>query len=488
MEGHEISVLNLSEVLEENNNHRIDSEYFKKKFIDFFKEVPNLKPLGSFVKEGYRVVYENTKIIEEREAIENEYPYFLQATDLNTPFINTQNLYHVHEDEWKRYKKGRIKKGEILIEVKGKIDKVAIVPEDFPEKTLVTGSLFKMTVNEKINKHVLLTYLISSYGTAFKDRFKTNLLISYVSKPDLYRIPVPHFSEILQKKIDLIFKKIFAYQNESNLLYKKAENYLLKEVGLLNFSESQLNTNVKLLSKSLASTDRLDAEYYQPKYEEVVRIASSKKNKSLSDIVDIVKSVEPGSKYYDDEGIPFLRVADYNQFEVLNAQKFLSKSYYESNKKKLSKLKPKKGTILLSKDGSIGTAYLLRNDYQGITSGAILHLRIKDKNFISPEYLTLVLNSKIVQMQAERDSGGSIIQHWRVSQIEKVVIPLVNDTIQNEISEMISTSFDYREWAKSLLSIAIKSIELSIEVGENKALDYLEERVVNYNLPEKIYD
>ena len=158
LEGLEISVLNLSEVLFDNTNKRIDSEYFKKEFIDFFKNVPNLKPLGSFVKEGYRVVYENTKTIEKIEAIENNHPYFLQATDLDTPFIKTDNLYYVHNDEWERYPKGRIKKGEILIEVKGKIDKVSIVPDDFPEKTLVTGSLFKLSVNEKINKHVLLTY------------------------------------------------------------------------------------------------------------------------------------------------------------------------------------------------------------------------------------------------------------------------------------------------------------------------------------------
>ena len=91
--------MNLSEVLFDNTNKRIDSEYFKKEFIQFFKNVPNIEPLGTFVKEGYRVVYENTKTINKDEAIKNNHPYFLQATDLDTPFIKTNYLFYVHNDD-----------------------------------------------------------------------------------------------------------------------------------------------------------------------------------------------------------------------------------------------------------------------------------------------------------------------------------------------------------------------------------------------------
>ena len=147
LEKLEVSEVMLSDVLNDNENNRIDSEYFKKDFLSFFHNVPNLKPLSYFVKDGYRVVYENTQIVESEEGKINNYPYFLQATDLETPFINTDNLFYVNETEWKRYPKGRINRGEILVEVKGKIEKVSIVPDDFPEKTLVSGSLFKLTVN-----------------------------------------------------------------------------------------------------------------------------------------------------------------------------------------------------------------------------------------------------------------------------------------------------------------------------------------------------
>lgn len=344
LEGLEVSVLNLSEVLSDNQNKRIDSEYFKKEYINFFKNVQNLKPLGYFAKEGYRVVYENTKIVDKEEGIKNNYPYFLQATDLDTPFINQDNLFYVHNDEWIRYPKGRIKKGEILIEVKGKIDKVAIVPDDFPSKTLVTGSLFKLTVNDKINKHVLLAYLISKYGKAFKDRFKTNLLISYVSKPDLYRIPIPFFSDDFQNHIDKIFKIIFSSKKESQNKYTQAEEILFKELGLKDFEPSNEPVNIKSFKESFLATGRLDAEYYQKKYEQVIDKIKSKNYYFLKNLVSIKKSIEPGSKYYSDDGIPFLRVADYDKFGLSEPDKKLSDEFVKANQALINGLKPQKET------------------------------------------------------------------------------------------------------------------------------------------------
>lgn len=139
MEGLEISILKLSEIKEDNQHFRIDSDYFKKEYLNFFIKVKDTKPLSTFVKSGYRVVYENTQIVDHEQAIEKKYPIFIQATDLQTPFIRTNNLFYVHNNDWERYPMGRIKHGELLIEVKGKAEKIAIVPDDFPEKVLLQG-------------------------------------------------------------------------------------------------------------------------------------------------------------------------------------------------------------------------------------------------------------------------------------------------------------------------------------------------------------
>jgi restriction endonuclease S subunit len=107
-------------------------------------------------------------------------------------------------------------------------------------------------------------------------------------------------------------------------------------------------------------------------------------------------------------------------------------------------------------------AYMLREDADFITSGAILHLTVKNRKVL-PEYLTLALNSKVVQQQAERDSGGSIILHWRTNEIENVVVPVIDDKIQQQIAELIEKSFYLCSESERLLNEAKDMVEREIE-------------------------
>lgn len=470
LEGLEISILKLSEIKEDNQHFRIDSDYFKKEYLNFFIKVKDTKPLSTFVKSGYRVVYENTQIVDHEQAIEKKYPIFIQATDLQTPFIRTNNLFYVHNNDWERYPMGRIKHGELLIEVKGKAEKIAIVPDDFPEKSLVTGSLYKMSINEDlINKHYILVYLLTKYGKAFKERSKTNLLISFVSKDDLYKIPVPEFSVTFYSLIEKLIRNVYKNDNLSQDYYKTTEFDFLGKLLPTNWRPNNKNIAVKKLSSSFSITGRLDAEYYQPKYDELIKIISKISHKPLSDIVTFNKSIEPGSDAYQEEGIPFIRIADVSKYEISTPEIHLDRSLFD-----IDELKPKKDTILLSKDGSVGIAYKVEEDQDIITSSALLHLKLKTKEVL-PDYLTLVLNSKLTQMQAERDAGGSIIQHWRPDEIKQVLIPILPMDVQKELSKQIQQSFKLRKESKHLLEVAKKAVEFAIEEGEAKAMKYIKE-------------
>ena len=139
----------------------------------------------------------------------------------------------------------------------------------------------------------------------------------------------------------------------------------------------------------------------------------------------------------------------------------------------IENLYPEKDTILLSKDGSVGIAFKLKEDIKMITSGAILHLKVIDKQKVLPEYLTLVLNSDIVKLQAERDSNGAIIQHWKPSEIDNVVIPILDFNIQKKIAEHVNKSFELKTKSKELLELSKRAIEIAIEENEEVAIEYL---------------
>ena len=125
-------------------------------------------------------------------------------------------------------------------------------------------------------------------------------------------------------------------------------------------------------------------------------------------------------------------------------------------------IRPQKDTILLSKDGSVGIAYKMEETQDVITSSAILHLQLTTPNVL-PDYLTLVLNSIVVKLQAERDAGGSIIQHWKPSEIKHVIIPILPMNEQQMIANKIKQSFKMREDAQDLLLQAKCIIETAIE-------------------------
>jgi restriction endonuclease S subunit len=289
----------------------------------------------------------------------------------------------------------------------------------------------------------------------------------------IQELQIPEFGNGFSSEIENLVKNSEDARDNSFNKYGIAENVLLQTLGLNNFSPSPEPVNVKKFSESFGNSGRLDAEYYQVKYEQVVERIKSTNYDRLVDIVNIKKSIEPGSAHYSENGFPFVRVSDYDKFGFSTPNKYLSDHFCKENAEQIKKLKPKKETILFSKDGSVGTAYMLRKDADFITSSAILHLTVKDKTKIIPEYLTLALNSKLVQMQAERDAGGSIILHWRVSEIENVVVPVIDFDKQREIADLVEESFKLKKQSEHLLEVAKSAVEMAIEQDEETAMKYI---------------
>lgn len=344
------------------------------------------------------------------------------------------------------------------------------------ERDFVFASyLVRFIPNQKfLLPEYLTAFLNCKYGVNdIKRRARQSINQTNVNPEEVKAIEIPKLSLGFQKKIKHCFDNGFKNQIKSKSLYTQAENLLLEELGLQDFEPSKETINIKSLSESFAVTGRIDAEYYLPKYEQVMNKITSQPYDKLVNLAKITKSIEPGSAYYDEEGMSFMRVADFSKNGLTQPQKFLNNYFVNENRDKIMDLKPKKGTILFSKDGSVGSAYQLRQDFNGITSSAILHLSIKDEKRVIAEYLTLALNSQLVQMQAERDAGGSIILHWRVSEIENVVVPIIDFDKQRKIADLIEQSFSLKKQSEHLLEIAKKSVEIAIEKNEETALHFI---------------
>ncbi|MDD2660220.1 MAG: restriction endonuclease subunit S [Methylococcales bacterium] len=412
---------------------------------------------------------------------------FIDFKEEGIPFLMTKNIRenyidwniekYVTQESHEMLWKSHCQRGQVLITMAGEyLGRVAVYDRD--EIVSSNQAIAKVTLKNDKNPYFVATFLNSKHGQNQIQRFKTITGQPNINMALIKSLKIPLVPAKFESEIEEIVRQSEQIKGKSSQVYSKAETQLLNALGMANFLPSTEKVNIKSFKDSFAGTGRLDAEYYQPKYEEMMAHIAAQAHEKLASLVTIQKSIEPGSDAYteDEEGLPFLRVADYNKFGITEPQKMLKASFVTENKMKLAALKPKANTILFSKDGSVGEAFCLRKDANFITSGAVLHLIVRDTKQVLPDYLTLALNSKLVRMQAERDAGGSIILHWRISEIENVIVPVVDMTIQTQIADLVQQSFALKAESERLLATAKRAVEIAIETDEQTAMDYINEQ------------
>lgn len=205
-----------------------------------------------------------------------------------------------------------------------------------PDEDMVTNEYFACFLNTKYAK------------AEIKRRSRPSVNQTNVNPEEVKAIKIPLLSRQLQSKIKLFFTEANRYRMIAEKLYNQAESILNTELQAPDFENSK-NYSVKTMSNSFCLSGRLDAEYYQPKYDDLYRLLGNLPTETLGNLADIRKSIEPGSEFYCDDGIPFIRVSDVNIFGLEEpAVKLSKKKLSEKICSNYDSLYPKKDTILFS--------------------------------------------------------------------------------------------------------------------------------------------
>ena len=454
--------------------NRIDAEYFQPTYLEMEERLKSLNgtPLRNFCSITGSAFYPAATHLYEI----GDLPFIRCVDCIPHPIVTTrqnssfEKIPTYFANEQKNIK--TLSKGEIVITKVGSPCYASIIHD--LDVVALSRTVLGLKSIHGVDPYYLVAYLRSKYGfsqlvTERELTIQYQLTLDRVGSVLIFK---PE-NELLEQKIAQSFLLYEAAIKHSESLFHKAQSLLLSELGLANWQPKH-RLNFVRNSNEVEKAERIDAEYFQPKYDEIVNAIKSYAGgwDRLGNLVVMKKSVEIGSSEYLDEGIPFVRVSNLSPFE-LSEEKFMSDKLYAE----LAKHQPQKGEILLSKDGSPGIAYHLREKPEKmIVSGGILRLKLKNQR-INADYLALVLNSLLVQEQANRDIGGSIIYHWRPDQIKEVVIPIFGKEKQDEIQQKVSESFALRAKSKSLLEAAKRAVEMAIEESEEKALAWLAKQI-----------
>jgi restriction endonuclease S subunit len=196
---------------------------------------------------------------------------------------------------------------------------------------------------------------------------------------------------------------------------------------------------------------RLDPQYHQAVY-----IDENIRTRRLGDLVEYIKEgYNPGSASYVDTGIPYLRVHNIQDNEIVidDGTPHITEELFNQ----LRRYQPQVGEILLTKDGSLGRAALVETDIKAIINTGII--RLLPKADMNPYYLTAVLNSPVVRTQFERVGVGATIKHIHVDKVKDIQIPVLPLSAQVDVNRRLKIVYENIAKAQKAIETGKREIE-----------------------------
>ena len=324
-----------------------------------------------------------------------------------------------------------------------------------------------------IDPYYLMVFLRCKYG--FEQLFRQReLTIQYqLTLPRIKAINVFLADVELQKEIKRLCIQSKKLQEESKQAYLEAGKTLIDELGLI-LPPINNTFSVEMYSSSIKKTNRMDAEYYQPRFQQTERalLAYDPNSKRLSEIVTHLFTGEYSEEYYnknDCEGLcQYIRGTD-----ISNGCIEHDHTHYV-DPKEFSK-NVSKGDILTGRVGTIGNFGVVDSSLHGsVCSDNILCFHLPDN--YSPHVYALFFNSEPIKSLVVRLSRGSVQQRLNQETLKDMIVPFISDTIQSDIEARVIHSYALRNQSRHLLEQAKHAVEMAIEQGEEVALEWLKSK------------
>jgi len=476
MDGLEANEVNFKTVENESYSFRIDSTFFHKEF--FLSVLHDLK----CVEFSQFCIIKSGTTPTDRDETLKEGTILLKTNDIRNNILTNndiENFFYINEEINQRMQNTELEAEDVLINIVGAttdvIGRAAIVASDFPKSNITQAmSLLRIQDKESIDPYYLFSFLAGKYGNQQVRRIarptgQYNLNLIEVGT---FKIPVllGDFQLHLRKLVNQSQKLI----EQSKNIYKQAEELLLSELGLKDWQPIEDTIAVKRFSDSWGGCDRGDAEYYQPKFDEVEK--RLKKYSKGWDYLGNRFSVETGE--YSEEY--FLKTEN-SKFYIRNTNitggRVEPDGDYYVDPINFSKF-TRGGDILTARVGAIGAFGTVDESLAGsIYSDNVLSLRSdKAENLISDVY-TLYFNTRPNRALMNRISGGSVQPLVTQTSIKSLPIPVLGITFQKLLAEKISSSFKLKTQSKQLLEIAKTGVERAIEDDEEGAIDWMNQQL-----------
>ena len=473
LEGLEITIFNSKDILKDNEEFRLDSEYYQKEYLNIYDKIDtgsmlvNITKMSDLSSNGsFAAVKKIMNLGGERNIP------FIRSGNCGETFINLDDLEYISEKSHINLPKSNTKLYDVMMARKGKIGGASIITKNEVDYNC-SENVIKLTIKDKsrFNPFYFTVYFNSKFGLKQIERLSTGNVQPWVSIFQIRKLLIPELDFSFQLKIEELVNQSFIDLNSSKQAYSDAENLLLKEIGLKNFTPSQEPVNIKSFKDSFATSGRLDAEYYQPKYEFIENQIKAYPN-GFSDLDDFIDDFSTGypyksKSYLESGGIPIIRINNINKgsLDISNA-KHIPLSDLNLSEKDIAE----ENDILISMSGTIGNSCKIPKGIKAVVNQRIMKITPKNFNF---EVLPLIINSLVGELQLNRIGTGGVQTNISSNDIRKILIPNIYEEKQQQIADLIEKSFALKKQSEHLLEVAKKAVEIAIEEDEDVAIEYI---------------
>ena len=437
---------------------RFDAEYFKPYYIELYK----ILSLNFFKPNKELTTIKSGTTPKNRNDTLKEGIVLLKTDNIRNNILSPDEEYfYITPEVNNKMRSSQVFPRDVLINIVGAttdvIGRVAYIPYSFPTANITQAMAYCRIKDETILKpEFLFIYLQTFYGKGQIKRLARPTGQYNLNLNEVGQILIPVLHNNFQQQIENLVKQAYEHQKQSKQLYREAEQLLLEELGLLDYRPKHRLT-FTTTKKQVNEARRFDAEYFQPKYEEVIRKIKEYPggSKKIKELFSQVKS----SFSKDLEYWYYIEISDIN----IATGEIILNLYQKKELPANAKIKVKKGDVIISKvRPNRGAITIIDTEKENlIVSGAFTVLR--EKNNFKKEVLLTFLKSPVIKNILLRFNTGTSYPVIKDEDILNFEIPLIRPELQEEIAQKIRQSFALRRQSKSLLEVAKKRVEEEIE-------------------------
>lgn len=390
---------------------------------------------------------------------------FLRVQNIMQGYLSLDDVVYISpEAHRKELKRSQLQPNDVLLTITGvSYGKAAFVPP-----TLGAANINQHSVRMKFKPYLRSEYVAMFLNCRF-GKLQSDMKITGVTRPaldygEINSFLIPVLPNEMQFEIVDLCKQSQHQRTRSLELYAEAEKLLLDALGLNNLNVTHAIAYERDFQE-VARAGRFDAEYFHPRYIAILDSIKSHAHTSLRQHALISSGYAWKSEYFlesTDKGEPFIRIRDCKPGTINNAELSRLNTKYAQGE---NVSKANAGDLVVGMDG-VKYFYTSLLHEPCLVNQRVCRVAMAPAAPFTPEYLMLVLNSRIGQSQLLREMTiAQTVGHITNENVRDLLIPLLTADIRAKLSQQVNDSITAREDAQNLLEAAKRRVEEIIEGG-----------------------